>query len=237
MFQIRYASPERLFERLTDLRFLSIDFLNTFLLTYRVFTDGVTVLEALKKVHYNPESQLHTLDQPGGIESLDDAPRPGAPVKASDDATTWAIDEMIANDRHISNRVISAKLNLSYGSVQKSLQNFLQRYEIESEGFLDRIVTRDESWIHHHIPDFKRSSPEWHHKGLSTPKKPRITASAGKVLLTIFGTRGLLSKGFCLQHDNAWPHVAKFTIEIINKLKIEVLINPPHSPDLASNEY
>ena len=48
--QIRYASPERLFERLTDLRFLSIDFLNTFLLTYRVFTDGVKVLEALKKV-------------------------------------------------------------------------------------------------------------------------------------------------------------------------------------------
>lgn len=56
--QIRYASPERLFERLTDLRFLSIDFLNTFLLTYRVFTDGVTVLEALKKVHYSPENQL-----------------------------------------------------------------------------------------------------------------------------------------------------------------------------------
>lgn len=48
--QIRYASPERLFERLTDLRFLSIDFLNTFLLTYRVFADGVKVLEALKKV-------------------------------------------------------------------------------------------------------------------------------------------------------------------------------------------
>lgn len=57
--QIRYATPERLLERLTDLRFLSIDFLNTFLLTYRVFTDGVTVLEALKKVFYNadpPES-------------------------------------------------------------------------------------------------------------------------------------------------------------------------------------
>ncbi|XP_028968781.1 ras-specific guanine nucleotide-releasing factor 1-like, partial [Galendromus occidentalis] len=55
--QIRYASPERLFERLTDLRFLSIDFLNTFLLTYRVFATGVMVLEALKKVHYQPELQ------------------------------------------------------------------------------------------------------------------------------------------------------------------------------------
>ncbi|CAN8004877.1 unnamed protein product, partial [Ixodes hexagonus] len=59
--QIRYASPERLFERLTDLRFLSIDFLNTFLLTYRVFTDGVKVLEALKKVHYNPDLQINAM--------------------------------------------------------------------------------------------------------------------------------------------------------------------------------
>lgn len=61
--QIRSATPERLLQRLTDLRFLSIDFLNTFLLTYRVFTDGVTVLEALKKVFYEaepPDAQIPT---------------------------------------------------------------------------------------------------------------------------------------------------------------------------------
>lgn len=40
---------------LIDLRFLSIDFLNTFLLTYRVFTDGETVLNALKKVFYDAQ--------------------------------------------------------------------------------------------------------------------------------------------------------------------------------------
>lgn len=51
--QIRYATKERLFERLKDLRFLSIDFLNTFLLTYRVFATGEEVLEALKNVHYH----------------------------------------------------------------------------------------------------------------------------------------------------------------------------------------
>lgn len=44
---------------ISDLRFLSIDFLNTFLLTYRVFTDGVTVLEALKKVFYNVDPDQH----------------------------------------------------------------------------------------------------------------------------------------------------------------------------------
>ncbi|KAJ8669556.1 hypothetical protein QAD02_000815, partial [Eretmocerus hayati] len=68
--QIRYATPDRLLQRLTDLRFLSIDFLNTFLLTYRVFTDAVTVLEALKKVFYDtepPDAQI-----PGGsLVSLD----------------------------------------------------------------------------------------------------------------------------------------------------------------------
>ncbi|UYV70639.1 hypothetical protein LAZ67_8000131 [Cordylochernes scorpioides] len=31
---------------------------------------------------------------------FDDSPRLGAPVKVSDDATTWAIDEMIQNDRN-----------------------------------------------------------------------------------------------------------------------------------------
>ncbi|EGI64383.1 Ras-specific guanine nucleotide-releasing factor 1 [Acromyrmex echinatior] len=68
--QIRSATPERLLQRLTDLRFLSIDFLNTFLLTYRVFTDGVTVLEALKKVFYEaepPDAQITT----GSLVSLD----------------------------------------------------------------------------------------------------------------------------------------------------------------------
>ncbi|CAG0919797.1 unnamed protein product [Notodromas monacha] len=71
--QIRYATPERLLERLTDLRFLSVDFLNTFLLTYRVFTDGMTVLEALKKV-YNatepPEADNLYPNIPGGGHHL-----------------------------------------------------------------------------------------------------------------------------------------------------------------------
>lgn len=76
--QIRYASPDRLFERLTDLRFLSIDFLNTFLLTYRVFTDSLTVIESLKRVHYNPEAQIaSSMPQETGGACLDEGGRPG----------------------------------------------------------------------------------------------------------------------------------------------------------------
>ncbi|CAF1324688.1 unnamed protein product [Rotaria sordida] len=59
--QIRHATVERLLERLTDLRFLSIDFLNTFLLTYRLYTDAYTVMETLIRVY---KSSPHTsLDQ------------------------------------------------------------------------------------------------------------------------------------------------------------------------------
>lgn len=53
-----------LFIFMTDLRFLSVDFLNTFLLTYRVFTDGVKVLEALKAVFYEQSQQELELAPP-----------------------------------------------------------------------------------------------------------------------------------------------------------------------------
>ena len=58
---------ERLFERLTDLRFLSIDFLNTFLLTYRLYTDAYTVMEVLIRIYKS--SPTVSLDHTTTIEA------------------------------------------------------------------------------------------------------------------------------------------------------------------------
>uniref|UniRef100_A0A8C3XL97 Ras protein specific guanine nucleotide releasing factor 1 n=1 Tax=Chelydra serpentina TaxID=8475 RepID=A0A8C3XL97_CHESE len=58
VLQIRYASVERLLERLTDLRFLSIDFLNTFLHSYRVFATAVVVLDKLITIYKKPISAI-----------------------------------------------------------------------------------------------------------------------------------------------------------------------------------
>ncbi|XP_055969916.1 ras-specific guanine nucleotide-releasing factor 1 isoform X2 [Sorex fumeus] len=58
VLQIRYASVERLLERLTDLRFLSIDFLNTFLHSYRVFTSAALVLDKLIAIYRRPISAI-----------------------------------------------------------------------------------------------------------------------------------------------------------------------------------
>ena len=65
--QIRSATPERLLQTLTDLRFLSMDFLTTFLMTYPVFSDGVQVLQALMTVWHSsaavsPASSFEGLD-------------------------------------------------------------------------------------------------------------------------------------------------------------------------------
>ncbi|XP_067083672.1 ras-specific guanine nucleotide-releasing factor 2 isoform X4 [Osmerus mordax] len=56
--QIRYASVERLLERLTDLRFLSIDFLNTFLHTYRVFTSASVIMDKLADIYKKPFTSI-----------------------------------------------------------------------------------------------------------------------------------------------------------------------------------
>uniref|UniRef100_H3A1F4 Ras protein specific guanine nucleotide releasing factor 1 n=1 Tax=Latimeria chalumnae TaxID=7897 RepID=H3A1F4_LATCH len=58
VLQIRYASVDRLLERLTDLRFLSIDFLNTFLHAYRVFTTAEVVLDKLITIYKKPISAI-----------------------------------------------------------------------------------------------------------------------------------------------------------------------------------
>lgn len=50
---------------ISDLRFLSIDFLNTFLLTYRVFTDGVTVLHALRTVFWEAQASGNDVETIG----------------------------------------------------------------------------------------------------------------------------------------------------------------------------
>ncbi|UYV75626.1 hypothetical protein LAZ67_13000792 [Cordylochernes scorpioides] len=95
---------------------------------------------------------------------------------------------------------------------------------------------------------------KWHHKGSPTPKKPRLTASAVKVLLTIFWNskrcilddhlpKGqtvnsivyseLLEKKFKAKNSFQKTWFAEQSIETIIKLKFKILIHPPYSPDYS----
>ena len=62
----------------------------------------------------------------------------------------------------------------------------LERYNAEGEAFLQRIVTGDESWVHHYDPECKAQSMEYRHKTSPSPRKFKVVASARKVLFTVF---------------------------------------------------
>jgi hypothetical protein len=56
----------------------------------------------------------------------------------------------------------------------------------QGEEFLSRIVTGDETWVHHYEPESKGQSMEWKHLGSPTKNKFKTQSSAGKVMLTVF---------------------------------------------------
>jgi hypothetical protein len=53
------------------------------------------------------------------------------------------------------------------------------------KAFLSRIVTGDETRIHHFEPETKRQPMGWHHPTPPRGKKFKVTPSAGKVMATV----------------------------------------------------
>jgi len=75
-------------------------------------------------------------------------------------------------------------------------QEHLKRFEAKGDGFLGRIVTGDETWVHYHQPETKKASQEWRHTSSPKPKKLRTKPSAGKIMLTLFWDE----RGVILEH-------------------------------------
>ncbi|XP_044256640.1 ras-specific guanine nucleotide-releasing factor 2-like isoform X2 [Tribolium madens] len=154
--QIRYATPERLLQRLTDLRFLSIDFLNTFLLTYRVFTDGVTVLEALKKVFYSsdPEPQ-------GSVISLE--------VFSNKDENTLQLYDDRRRSSFSPRRTSGASSVSGYGS-EMSERDRSQSYDSQGHRHWKATLQKYEEENHEQThPRIIRQSPTTQHKDSISP--------------------------------------------------------------------
>ena len=52
--------------------------------------------------------------------------------------------------------------------------------------FFQRLVTGDETWVHHYEPESKRQSMEWRHPASPKTKKFKTEKSAGKIMATVF---------------------------------------------------
>ena len=119
-------------------------------------------------------------------------------------------------DRRRDLRSIASEVGISLGAVQKILTDFLgmfkvsarwvlrmltddlkrsrldisryllSRYEDDPGDFIDRVVTQDETWVHHFDPESKMQSMQWKHPGLPPPKKFKRVSSAGKAMASVF---------------------------------------------------
>ena len=72
----------------------------------------------------------------------------------------------------VSARWVSRNLNMQDRQQRvESSQELLEVYNANPEDFHTRLVTGDETWLHHWDPDTKKKSMQWKHPGLPPPKK------------------------------------------------------------------
>lgn len=150
-----------------------------------------------------------------GRFSVEDEHRSGRPVEVSTPSLQQRVDEMIKHNRRVTVEEIANAQSVSVGTAHSIVKNLnyrktyarwvlkmltsdhkserlrickvlKYRYQAQGDEFLTRIVTCDETWVHHFDPESKRQSLEWKHPESPVRKKFKSKPSAGKVLVTVF---------------------------------------------------
>jgi len=151
-----------------------------------------------------------------GRESLDDDPKSGRPPTSINDKNIDAVHDLIMADRRITIDKIADILVISHGSVVSIIHDeldmrkvcaqwvpkllrrgqmntrvalaklFLERFNTIWDQVRPRLVTGDETWVHHSERDSRQSGMEWRKKGEKGPKKPKIKSKPGKIMATFF---------------------------------------------------
>lgn len=114
---------------------------------------------------------------------------------------TSAVQKLLENDASLTVRTISSQFDIGLPTTHKLLtenlgmericarwvpkllsiddrkkrvnasRSFMKRFKDEGEGFLDRIITMDETWLHYYDPETKQQSSMWTLKGNPPPKE------------------------------------------------------------------
>ncbi|MCG8044068.1 MAG: hypothetical protein JAY66_00005 [Candidatus Thiodiazotropha taylori] len=183
----------------------------------------------------------------GRTSTKDDA-RSGRIVKYTTEENCAAIEQYVMEDRRVTVRNVAEDFNLSYGTAQEILteklelsrvcarwvprllqpdqkrvrkqicRDILNRYAEEGDGFLNKIITCDETWFHFFEPESKQQSSVWKHASSPSPVKARLSKSVGKVMSIIFCD----TKGIVLNHmvpakttvnSEYYAHLIKFQLQ------------------------
>lgn len=206
-----------------------------------------------------PSVRRWIVDFKRGRSDITDKLRSGRPSSAVTEANKQHVDELIRSNRRITTRDIIDVIGIGHGAVHNIITDLgyskicarwvprqltdelkhsrldvcgqmLQRYRNEGEQFMNSIVTGDESWAHHYEPETKRQSMQWRHLGSPSPKKFKLSPSAGKVMLTVFwDSRGVLLLDFLPKGETI--NSARYQ-ETLKKLARSIRLKRPDLQDV-----
>ena len=86
----------------------------------------------------------------------------------------------------VSARWVPRNLNMQDRQQRVESSQELDVYNANPEDFHTRLVTGDETLLHHWDPDTKKESMQWKHPGSPPPKKFRTQPSGSKVMAMVF---------------------------------------------------
>lgn len=191
-----------------------------------------------------------------GRTSLGDEERSGRPRTATTDENIAQVHQMVLDDRRIKVRELAEVMKMSKEricnilteelgmrklsarwvprlltvdqkrtrmNISKAMLAMLRRCKSE---FWRRLVTVDETWIHHYTPETKIQSKQWTGKGESAPKKAKVVPSAGKVMATVFwDSHGII---FIDYLEKGKTITGVYYASLLDQLKVEIAQKRPH---------
>ncbi|KAL0831014.1 hypothetical protein ABMA28_001900 [Loxostege sticticalis] len=151
-----------------------------------------------------------------GRSTCEDDQRTGRPSTSVTEENVKKVEKMVLEDRRITIKYLAETLKISFGSIQSILTNSLgfkkvsarwvprmlteenkkRRLEIskrnlemltsDPDEFCHRVVTMDETWVHHFDPETKRQSMSWKRPSSPPIKKFRVAPTAGTIMASVF---------------------------------------------------
>ncbi|KAJ4449971.1 hypothetical protein ANN_01378 [Periplaneta americana] len=145
----------------------------------------------------------------------------GRPQTARSAAVVERVRNLVMADRRLTVREIAEEVGVSKDSAHAILRDDLNMNRVAAKfvpklspeqkdlhrdiaqelldtpntdpGFLNTVITGDESWVYGYDPETKRQSSQWKHPESPRPKKARQVRSKIKVMLTVFfDVRGIV---------------------------------------------
>jgi hypothetical protein len=130
------------------------------------------------------------------------------------------IDEILVKDlhlKHVSARWVPHLLNDEHRAERVQCDCNFFKLMRQNSGFLDRVITADETWLHYVTPETKMQSKQWLPRDARSPMKARVSRSAKKVMaIVFFDSSGLVYTNYVPSGQTV---NSEFYCEVLDRLR------------------